>query len=160
MAAPVARARYCRPMKPEHRTGPWPRSVVFALVSLLAGALSGGLIMMVAAGAAGSFPLGFMGMLAGAVLAVFGVVGALVGGWLVSARTESLAWRGLGVALGTAIVVGAAVSGFGVAAPGALTITAIIVVGLTLSAVAPWRGGFARRIEGPAAPTADPGVGA
>lgn len=49
---------------------------------------------------------------------------------------------------------------FGVAAPGALTITAIIVVGLTLSAVAPWRGGFARRIEGPAAPTADPGVGA
>ncbi len=116
--------------------------------------------MMVAAGAAGSFPFGLMGMLAGAVLAVFGVVGALVGGWLVSARTESLAWRGLGVALGTAIVVGAASSGLGVAAPGALTITAIIAVGLTLSAVAPWRGGFARRIEGPAAPTADPGVGA
>lgn len=134
-------------MKPEHRTGRWPRRVVFALVSLLAGALAGGITMLILGGVSGGLVLGGLGLLAGAILALFGVIGALVGGWLVSAQTESLAIRALGVALGTGVVVGVVVTSFGVAAPGAAAIIATVVVGLTVSAVAPWHGGFARRIE-------------
>lgn len=132
-------------------------SAVFALVSLLAGGLAGGVAMFALAPGPDQLYVAALGAGAGMILAVFGVVGALVGGWLVSAQTESLVLRALGVALGTGIVVGAAVASIGIAPPATALIIALVVVGLTISSVAPWRGGFARRRD---APTADPGVGA
>ncbi len=131
-------------MKPEHRTGPWPRSVVFALVSILAGALVGGVIMLVTADPASALVFATMGMLAGGALAFVGVIGSVVGGWLVATRTTSLALRGLGVALGASVVLGAIAAGIGVEPLAAGTLTAVIVASLTVSALAPWPGGFAR----------------
>lgn len=131
-------------MKPEHRTKPWPRSVVFALVSILAGALVGGVIMLVTVDLASALVFATLGMLAGAVLAIVGVVGSVVGGWLVAARTTSLVLRGLGVALGASVVLGAVAAGIGVEPLAAGILTAVIVASLTVSALAPWPGGFAR----------------
>ncbi|KQV24604.1 MULTISPECIES: hypothetical protein [unclassified Microcella] len=131
-------------MKPEHRTKPWPRSVVFGIVSVLAGALVGGVTMLVVVDPASALVFATMGMVAGAVLGFVGVIGAVVGGWLVATRTTSLALRGLGVAVGASVPLGAVAAGIGVEPFSAGILTAVIIASLTVSALAPWPGGFAR----------------
>jgi len=131
-------------MQPEHRTKPWPRSVVFGIVTVLAGALVGGMIMLVAVDPGSALVFATMGMLAGAALGFAGAIGAVVGGWLVATRTTNLALRGLGVALGASVVLGAVVAGIGVEPVSAGILMAVIVASLTVSALAPWPGGFAR----------------
>lgn len=146
IAAPVARARYCHPMKPEHRTKPWPRSVVFGIVSVLAGALVGGVTMLVVVDPASALVFATMGMVAGAVLGFVGVIGAVIGGWLVATRTTSLALRGLGVAVGASVPLSAIAAGLAAETVAAGLYTAGIAASLTISALAPWPGGFARLV--------------
>src|SRR6478672_5138036 len=126
-------------MTTEPATRRLPSGGVFALVSLLAGGLAGGTVMAIAAttatGPSDALFFGGLGFGAGVILAVFGVVGALVGGRLAARRSESLAVRALGVALGSGILVGVTIAGVGVAPPGAILLTTVIVASLSAAAI-------------------------